>query len=169
MTVTLRPATEADIPFVMATERMPGFERTVGRWEEAAHRAEIANPASAYFIGEREGEPAGFAIVLSLDEPAGNVLLKRIAVAAPDRGIGRALLAQVIDWVFARPQSHRFWLTVAPHNERARHLYRSLGFQQEGMLREAHINPQGERISSVLMSLLRPEWQAARVQAPRLP
>ena len=41
MTITLRPATEADIPFVMATERMPGFERTVGRWEEAAHRAEM--------------------------------------------------------------------------------------------------------------------------------
>jgi RimJ/RimL family protein N-acetyltransferase len=160
MTITLRPATEADIPFVMATERMPGFERTVGRWEEAAHRAEMANPASAYFIGERDGEPAGFAMLQSLDEPAGNVHLRRIAVAVPDRGVGRAILVQVAAWVFARPQSHRFWLNVAPHNERARHLYAGLGFQQEGVLREAHVNLQGERISSVLMSLLRHEWEA---------
>ena len=160
MTITLRPATEADIPFVMATERMPGFERTVGRWEEAAHRAEMANPASAYFIGERDGTPAGFAMLQSLDEPAGNVHLRRIAVAVPDRGVCRVILVQVAAWVFARPQSHRFWLNVAPHNERARHLYADFGFQQEGVLREAHVNPQGERVSSVLMSLLRHEWEA---------
>jgi RimJ/RimL family protein N-acetyltransferase len=96
----------------------------------------------------------------SLDEPAGNVHLRRIAVAVPDRGVGRAILVQVAAWVFARPQSHRFWLNVAPHNERARHLYADFGFQQEGVLREAHVNPQGERISSVLMSLLRHEWEA---------
>jgi RimJ/RimL family protein N-acetyltransferase len=160
MTITLRPATEADIPFVMAAERMPGFERTVGRWEEATHRAEMANPASAYFIGERDGTPAGFAMLQSIDEPAGNVHLRRIAVAVPDRGIGRAILVQVAAWVFARPQSHRFWLNVAPHNERARHLYAGVGFQQEGVLREVHINPQGERTSSVVMSLLRSEWDA---------
>jgi RimJ/RimL family protein N-acetyltransferase len=54
------------------------------------------------------------------------------------------------------------WLTVAPHNERARHLYRSVGFQEEGVYREAHIGPDGRRFSPIVMSLLRPEWEAHR-------
>jgi hypothetical protein len=29
---------ESAIPFVMATERTAGFDRFVGRWEEAQHR-----------------------------------------------------------------------------------------------------------------------------------
>jgi RimJ/RimL family protein N-acetyltransferase len=159
--VDLRRALEADLPFIMATERLPGYERVVGRWDEALHRTTMAQSGTAYFIGEVGGEPVGFVMLLDLEEYHGNVLLKRIAMAAPGRGYGRRILRLVMGWVFARPRSHRFWLTVAPHNERARHLYASLGFQEDGVLREAHVNPAGERVSSVLMSILRPEWESS--------
>ena len=159
--LALRRAGEADIPFIMATERRPGYERTVGRWEEAAHRAEMLKPGSAYFIGEGDGRPLGFAMLQDLADPNGNVLLRRIAVAEPGRGAGRAILVGVMAWAFARPVTHRLWLTVAPHNEAARHLYQTLGFRQDGVLREAHVNLAGERVTSLLMSILRPEWEAA--------
>ncbi|HEX2137089.1 MAG TPA: GNAT family N-acetyltransferase [Microvirga sp.] len=158
--VAIRPATEDDVAFVMATERRPGFERLVGRSEEAQHRAELRSPGSAYLIGERDGAPRGFAILRGLDDPFGNIYLKRIAVREPGTGFGQAFLQAVIAWSFARPQTHRFWLDVFLHNERARHLYRKVGLREDGILREAYVTADGTRHSQALMSILRPEWEA---------
>src|SRR5215217_3429996 len=119
----LRSATSADIPFVMATERLPGYLPIVGRWDEAKHRTVMRDPASAYFIGECAGEPEGFAIVEHRDEPMGNVLLRRIAMANRGRGLGREMMQLVAAAVFARPEPHRLWLHVSPYNERARLFY----------------------------------------------
>lgn len=157
--LSLRPATADDIPFIMTTERRPGNERVVGRWEEAHHRAEMSNPSTAYFVGEEQGVPCGFAIVIHLDEPAGNVHLKRIATADPGRGHGRRILRLVTAEVFRCPGPHRLWLTVMPYNERARRLYAGEGFAQEGAFREAALLPTGERVDQIVMSVLRPEWE----------
>ena len=159
--ITLRSASAADNPFVRATERGSGYADLVGRWEEHQHRAELEKPGSAYLMGERNGAANGFALLRDLDEPFGNVLLKRIAVERPGSGFGRAFLQGVVDWVFARETPHRLWLDVFVHNERARHVYRSVGFREDGLLREAYVKPDGSRVSQVLMSILRPEWVAA--------
>ena len=53
--------------------------------------------------------------------------------------------------------AHRLWLDVKPHNERARALYRSEGFVEEGTLRDA-LYYNGRFESLVVMSILRPEW-----------
>jgi diamine N-acetyltransferase len=155
----IRSATGADIPFIMGTERMPGYEWVVGRWDEALHRREMGRPETRYFIGEREGVPFGFAILRDLDDAFGNVLLKRIAVREPGRGLGRSLLHAVLATAFDLPQPYRIWLKVAPHNERARRLYGSLGFVEEGVNRESHVDPAGQRVSAVVMSILRREWR----------
>jgi diamine N-acetyltransferase len=157
--VTIRPATVADIPFVMATERRPGFDQLVGRSEEAQHRLEIASPGIAYLIGERDGRANGFAILRGLDDAFGNVYLKRIAVREPGTGFGRCFLRAVIAWSFAQPKTHRFWLDVFLDNERARHVYRTVGLREDGVLREAYMMPDGTRRSQALMSILRGEWE----------
>lgn len=83
----IRNATQADIPFIMETEqRMPGFEWVAGRWDEASHRREMGRAATSYVVGERDSVPVGFAILQDLDDPFGNVLLKRIAIREPGRG-----------------------------------------------------------------------------------
>jgi RimJ/RimL family protein N-acetyltransferase len=159
MSVLIRAACQDDLPFIQATERRPGFDALVGRWDEARHRREMDNPSSAYLLGERGGEVRGFVILQNLDDPHGNVLLKRIAVREPGAGFGQAFLQGVMAWVFARPGTHRLWLDVFLHNERARHVYRSLGFREDGLLREAYVTPAGVRVSQALMSILRPEWE----------
>ena len=100
----LRSATSVDIAFVMATERLPGYLPILGRWEEAKHRTVMSNLASVYFIGECAGEPEGFAIIEHLDDPMGNVLLRRIAMANRGRGLGREMMQLVAAAVFARPE-----------------------------------------------------------------
>jgi len=157
--LNLRSANPADIAFVMATERIPDYVPILGQWEEAKHRIEMENPANAYFIGESKGEPEGFAIVQHLDDPMGNVLLRRTAMANPGRGLGREMMRLVAAAVFAHPRPHRLWLYVSPYNERARSFYLRLGFVEEGIMREAYINDLGERVSPHLMSMLRYDWE----------
>ena len=67
------------LPVVMRIERQPGYERLVGRWSEAQHLAALADKGNAYLIGHDEQGPRGFAIVCTLDDPHGNVVIKRIA------------------------------------------------------------------------------------------
>jgi len=158
-TLDLRRASPADIPFVMATERKPGFEKMVGRWTEEEHQAAISSPKYAYLIGTVElGSPAAFTIIRDLDDAHGNVCLKRIAVATPGQGLGSAFLGAVITWVFTQTSAHRFWLDVLVDNGCARHVYASHGFAEEGIMCEAYQLPDATRIDLVLMSLVRPDW-----------
>ena len=155
----LRSASPADIPFVMETERLPGYLPILGRWEETKHRTAMADPANAYLIGEIDGKLEGFAILQHLDDPMGNVLLRRIAMANPGRGLGWEMMRFVAAAVFARPESHRLWLHVSPYNKRAHEFYLRFGFIEEGIMREAYINNLGERVSPHLMSMLRSDWE----------
>jgi RimJ/RimL family protein N-acetyltransferase len=125
----LRPATEADIPFILAVERGPGYDALVGRFDEAEHRANLADSDWLYFIGEDEaGTPRGIAILQHRTTRDGSEFLRRIAVADAGAGFGRPFLAALIEWVFAQQEIDRFRLHVRKINTRARHVYQSLGF-----------------------------------------
>lgn len=160
--ITLRRATPGDIPFVMSVERIPGHDAFINPQSEAEHAAQLAAPAFAYFIGEGEGAPAGFAILSELNDTRGNHCLKRIAVAEPGKGVGTPLFNAVTDWAFTNTAVHRLWLHALDTNSRARHVYAREGFTEEGRLREARPLPDGSRTDLVIMSILRPEWQARR-------
>jgi RimJ/RimL family protein N-acetyltransferase len=157
--IGLRPAQPADIPFIMATERIPGFEKLVGRWSQEDHLAALRAPGYAYFLGmNAAGERTAFAIIRDLNDAHGNVCLKRIAVPAPGKGIGGRFLGTIVHWVFAETDAYRLWLDVLPGNTRARHVYLSHGFVEEGVLRNAYQLMDKSRIDLILMSLLRPDW-----------
>jgi hypothetical protein len=44
--LTLRRADPSDIPFIMHTERIAGYEGLIGRWDEAQHRAALGDHRS---------------------------------------------------------------------------------------------------------------------------
>jgi diamine N-acetyltransferase len=161
----LRSATPADIPFIMETERRPGNLDRVGRWSEAEHATSLASPDHAYFIGlDEDARPAGFAMLQDLRDKNGNLLFRRLAVSEPGGGHGRRLFQGVTDWVFRETAAHRLWLVVYRHNETAYRLYRSCGFVEEGVAREARLLSDGSRVDALTLSLLRPEW-AERTRA----
>jgi hypothetical protein len=92
----------------METERLPGFDKMVGRWTADQHKAAYSKPSYAYLIGtEIGGDAFGFAIIRDLDDPHGNVCLKRIAIASPGRGYGTPFLGMVLDWVFREATAYR--------------------------------------------------------------
>src|SRR2546429_224925 len=67
------------------------------------------------------------------------------------QGVGRALLAQAVEW--AREVGvTKLELHVFPHNEPALRLYEKVGFEREGY-RKGHFLRGGEPIDAILMAL----------------
>jgi RimJ/RimL family protein N-acetyltransferase len=155
----VRLAAAEDIDFVMMTERLPGYEALVAHWDRDTHLAALASPDARYLVGGwRPAEPLGFAILEQLGDVHQGVKLKRIAVTRPGGGFGRPFLVEVMGWAFAHTATERLWLDVFTHNERARHVYRSVGLREDGLLRQAYLLPDGRRVDRVIMSVLRGEW-----------
>ncbi len=152
--VTLVRAGVGDIPFIMATERRPGYDSLVGRFPEDEHRAHLADDNWLYFLGlDDAGAPQGIAILQNRNTPGGSEFLRRIAVTDAGQGFGKPFLSAVIDWVFANSDAQRFWLSVHNDNARARHVYAALGFQEEGP------EPKAEHVSTI-MALRKAAWRA---------
>jgi [ribosomal protein S5]-alanine N-acetyltransferase len=91
-----------------------------------------------------------------------------ILLGAKDRwgkGIGRDVTRFVVDYGFTMLNLNRIELSVLEHNSRARRLYQSLGFREEGLLRQAQYK-EGQYLNLVLMALLREEYFPGTKQDP---
>ena len=156
----LRPATLYDIPAILALERTPMAREFVGQWNEDRHRATLAGGDARYFVSETDWkEVQAFAILRGLQESSRAIELKRIVVAVPERGLGRQMLNELIRIAFRELGAHRLFLDVFEDNARARHLYESLGFQYEGLMRDA-AQREGQWCNLCLMSILETEFGA---------
>jgi diamine N-acetyltransferase len=153
--------TADDIAFVMAAERLPGYQELVGRWSEAQHRAALADNRHAYFIASLEAQDIGFAIVRDWASPERVACIKRIAVSNPGQGHGKMLLTLVVDVIFRESDAHRIWLGVFPENDRARRAYEAVGFKAEGLARGSAFFG-GVYRDELVMAVVRPEWSAGR-------
>jgi diamine N-acetyltransferase len=154
-----RSATVTDIPQICALERLPEFRTLVGSWPKDQHLRMLAGPDAAYIVAENQPEQiAGFAILQGLRSEHKAVELKRLVVGVPNRGTGRRLLTEVVEQAFGEYGAHRLFLDVFVNNDRARHVYQTSGFREEGIMRDA-IYRDGAYHSLVLMSLLESEYQ----------
>jgi RimJ/RimL family protein N-acetyltransferase len=143
----------------VAAESSPDAAPFLAPSPREEHAGFLADPAQRHLIAEAGGERVGFAL-LRLHPAERAVELRRLAVTEPGRGHGRAMLRQVKAAAFEELVAHRLWLDVKPFNDRARALYRSEGFVEEGLLRDALLEPDGSFQDLVVMSILRPEWAA---------
>ena len=67
----------------------------------------------------------------------------------------------MVDRVFSDLPVHRIQLEVYAFNPRAQHVYESVGFRREGILRDS-LRWDDEFHDTIVMSILRPDWAAAR-------
>ncbi|GIH75996.1 GNAT family N-acetyltransferase [Planobispora longispora] len=85
----------------------------------------------------------------------------RIALIGPrvfGRGYGTEAIRLVLDHAFATTDLHRIELEVYSFNERAAHVYRKIGFVEEGVRRDA-LRWDGEWHDAIMMSILAPDWR----------
>lgn len=73
------------------------------------------------------------------------------------QGLARPIYKQCFQEWFIEKDFHRIWLMVADYNEKAKHIYKSLGFKQEGIQKEA-LFKNGQFFDYILMAILRDEY-----------
>lgn len=74
------------------------------------------------------------------------------------KGYGAEAMRLALRYAFHELNLNRVWLTVISYNDRAIRLYEKLGFQHEGLMREAVLRD-GKRHGMLVMGLLRSEWE----------
>lgn len=85
-----------------------------------------------------------------------------IAIGDPahrGKGYGRDGMQLILRYAFNELNLHRVGLTVLERNHAARHVYESVGFVVEGILRDTDYRD-GIRGNDVQMSILAHEWRA---------
>lgn len=146
MSVTLRAARAADLPFLLSlTPRLAQFGlppwRTAADVVSAERRAlaralEAGLPDAPILLAEApDGSPMGFVYLEThtdffTERPHAHVAVLAVTDAAEGRGVGRALLGAAEDW--ARGRGYPFLtLNVFVENGRARGMYERLGYGPE--------------------------------------
>ena len=168
--VVLRPMTGDDAESFLASMddeglRLTGTHRTftlddVRAW--AGSRADQGDRLDLTIVDRVTGEWAGELAVMQWDEPNQSCAF-RIALAPGfrDRGLGSEATRLIVDYVFGSLPIHRIALDVFAFNPRAERVYERVGFVREGVQRDALLWD-GEFHDSIMMSILRPDWEASR-------
>ncbi|MCZ7572072.1 MAG: GNAT family N-acetyltransferase [Ardenticatenaceae bacterium] len=81
------------------------------------------------------------------------------------KGYGHEALELALGFAFRELNLYRVQLTVFGYNERAIALYKTAGFQREGVYRE-FMQRDGQRYDLHLFGLLRREWEALNREMP---
>lgn len=155
----LRFANTSDLPEIAALERLPESHLYVGQWTDAQHARAMSGLDARYLVYDEGGHIQAYLILRGFEYGGASIELKRLVVGEPGRGVGRQILSEVLRLVFEEFKAHRLFLDVFEDNARALHLYRSLGFVEEGVMREA-TERDGKWMNLVLMSLLNREYSA---------
>lgn len=135
-TVSIRPATAADVPVILQfTRELADYERRIHEvvaTEERLHRTLFGpRPAAEVLIAEELGEPVGLALFFSTYSTflgQTGIYLEDLFVQphARGRGVGRQLLAKVAQLAVERGCGRLEW-SVLTWNEPAIRFYESLG------------------------------------------
>ena len=144
---------------MVALEQQSRGLNLVGADDLPTHEQRMNDPDWLYWIAEHRDSPAGHVILRGIQAVNHSIELMRIVVSEPGRGLGRKILEAVLSKAFDELAAHRLWLDVFEHNARARHVYRSVGFVEEGVLREC-VKQQEGYASLVVMSILEDEYRA---------
>ena len=133
----MRAMTRADVDAVLAIEQtVQRFPWTRGNFADALDSGYLCRVDEAENGGIR-----GYAILMPAADEA-ELLNIGVAAAQQRKGLGRAILAEMLDVARAR-QLRRVFLEVRPSNAAAIALYRSAGFGETGVRRDYYRNEDG--------------------------
>jgi diamine N-acetyltransferase len=158
--VSLQEALETDLDWILGLEEAAEKGGFVSGDNAMRHRMQMNDPTSLYLIAKRGDEPVGYVILRGLSGAQPVVELKRIVIGKTDAGHGQSVMALVLLKVFGEYNAHRLWLDVIDDNVRAQHVYRKLGFVEEGRMRLA-AKRHGEWRDLIIFGLLADEFRKA--------
>lgn len=124
------------------------------------------DPATVALIIEAEGRVIGDINFFHV-ETRNRTASVGLSIWRPEdrgRGYGTDAMRALLRWGFAQMNLHRVELSVDPANERALRVYEKLGFEREGLRREAHY-ADGRYTDDVIMGILGRDFLARDCRA----
>lgn len=159
----VRPMTLADLETVLAWRNDSAVRRYMytqhaisieehSRWFERASQ----DCTRHLLVFENNAVPLGF---INIHEISPGGVADWGFYAAPDapKGTGRKLGQAALHYAFIQAGLHKLCGQALAYNERSIKFHRSLGFQQEGILRDQHFDGQSYH-DVVCFGLLATEW-----------
>lgn len=169
----IRIATPADAETLWAAEeatrRTPGLLVCwPGEIPVDAFRAKIGKLATdgRYIVAEEGGAPVGHALLDPMPSQANRHVFLLTIVVHPEhleRGIGTAMLRDLLDWARRDARVGKVELNVRAGNLRAQRLYRSLGFVEEARFRKRVRRSDGAFEDDIGMAWFPERWSATNV------
>ncbi len=157
--LTISKTQAAEVPFLVAMES--NIENSVFIFpnsQEEHLQLILAKDIAHLTIKSEQNEIIGFVILAGLNNPNKSIEFRRIVIEPKGKGWGRKTVQEIKKYSFETLKCHRLWLDVLEDNARARYLYQSEGFKEEGTLREA-IYVDGKFKSLIIMSILVHEFK----------
>jgi RimJ/RimL family protein N-acetyltransferase len=135
--------------------------------EQAWYQHQNENSSSVNLAIDFEGRHVGGCGFANIDakNQAAEVGLFIGEKALWDQGLGKDVLATLVNYGFDFLNLHRIYLRAFADNQRAVHAYEQVGFVHEGRFREVEWR-HGRWLDMLCMSVLRPEW-GTRQAEPR--
>ena len=170
--VFLRPAEREDIPTFLQwladgdvseglATRAPWSRVAEESWFDELQRAQNKTIWHFVICLREGGRPIGFCALHDVDPVNGSTELG-IGIGETsewDKGYGTEAMHVLLDFAFGELRLHRVFLHVFDFNERAIHVYERIGFQHEGVKREAYYR-HGRHHDMHVMGILAEEWSA---------
>lgn len=156
--IVLRSTEESDLNFVVDSERGDENANYVVQWSREEHSNALQQEDIMHLIVEDKNthRAVGYVIIAGLKSSNHSIELKRLVICDKGKGLGRETLRLIKNIAFKKLKAHRLWLDVFYKNYKAKKLYNSEGFTEEGILRECFFhNNQYE--SLIVMSILEHE------------
>ena len=134
----LRAATLDDLDYIMTLQHAPENLKFIVPFSEDYHREIISSNGSEklnVIIEEIDTRQAvGYFMLREMDSPF--IEFTHVIIGRKGLGYGREALNLLLKWTFEARKYHRGWIDCKEYNPIALHLYESLGFVREGVLRE---------------------------------
>ena len=148
-----------DLAWVVETECDRANANFVYQWSQLQHLAALSDDNLRHYIVKdvKNDKKLGYVILDDVKSGSHSINLRRVVVCEKGHGIGRETIKLIKTIVFKQLRAHRLWLDAFIDNHVAIALYASLGFTQEGILRESYLRD-GKYTSQVIMSFLANEY-----------
>jgi len=127
------------------------------------HKALIIDENIEHLLLKQFNHIIGFVILSGVKDKNNSIEFRRIVIKEKGRGLGRKSIQEIKRYCFEELDCHRLWLDVLESNVRARHLYSSENFKEEGTLRECLVAGDDYH-SLIIMSILENEYRSEKSQ-----
>lgn len=167
---SVRKMRDSDLPIVLAWRNHPTVRQHMltqheitleehTRWFARASQ----DPSRSLLIVEENGQPLGYVQFSNLQQEAAAEWGFYVVPGAP-KGGGRKLGVAALTYAFQTLSVHKVCGQALSTNHASIAFHQSLGFQQEGILREQHFI-HGQWLSTVCFGLLASEWHLTKTFA----